>query len=245
MIQQWARDEHIMFDDCVFADDYVADDVRDFLSPANTDNLLLWGQPGTAKSTTIKAIAFERYRTVQLEEHGVLVLNCKDKEQAKRLNSKYLRNRFNFALCNSDCPILILDELDELTEAQQRELTAFIDFSSSGQFRTMVLATTNVNLRDKRAREKAFSAALLSRFNTKLEMRQQPPERFLPLAQKKLAAANVPIEDRALIDVLKKHCDPTSTAIDIRTVQTIVNKLIRKSQQPPIQPPPIQRLRIV
>ena len=245
MTKQWQRDEHVMFDECIFADDFVEQDVRDFLSPATTDNLLLWGLPGTGKSTVVKAIAYGRYGATDLQEQGVVVLNCKDKEQAKRLNSKWLSNSFNFAIHNSDCPILIIDELDELTDAQQRELTAFIDFSTKGQLRSMVLATTNVDLHDRAAKEKAFSGALLSRFNTKLEMRQQPPERFLPLAQKKLAAAGVARADAALLDVLTKHCDPTSTTIDIRTVQTVVNKLIRRSTELPKKPPTKPKLRVV
>lgn len=245
MNKQWQRDEHVMLGECVFADDYVAEDVRDFLSPANTDNLLLWGLPGTGKSTVAKAIAYGRYETTELQELGVTVLNCKDKEQAKRLNSKSLKSCYGYAVLNSDCPILIIDELDELTDTQQRELTAFIDFSTSGRLRSMVLATTNVNLRDRTARDKAFSEALLSRFNTKLEMRQQAPMRYLALAQKKLCAAHVSIEDKALLDVLNKHCDPTSTTIDIRTVQTVVNKLIRRSSEPPKKSPPKSSLRLV
>jgi replication-associated recombination protein RarA len=245
MTKQWQRDEHVMLDECVFADDYVAEDVRDFLSPANTDNLLLWGLPGTGKSTVIKAIAYGRYGTTKLQELGVTVINCKDKEQAKQLNSKHLRGCYNFAILNSVCPMLLIDEIDELTDFQQRELTAFIDFSTTGQLRSMVLATTNVDLRDRTARDKAFSGALLSRFNTKLELRQQPPARFLPLAQRKLSAANVSFEENALLDVLTKHCEPTSTTIDIRTVQTVVNKLIRRSTERFKEPPPKPSLRLV
>lgn len=245
MAMQWQRDEHVMLGECFFADDYVAEEVRDFISPANTDNLLLWGLPGTGKSTVVKAIAFGRYEATDLEELGVTILNCKDKEQAKRLNSKSLKSRFNFAFLNSDCPILIIDELDELTDAQQRELTAFIDFSSSGKLRSMVLATTNVDLRDRKASAKAFSAALLSRFNTKLEMRQLKPARFLPLAQRKLSAAGVSFDETALLDVLTQHCDSTSTTIDFRTVQTVINKLIRRSAQPPKKPPSKPSLQLV
>lgn len=245
MTKLWLRDEHVMLEECVFADKYVEEEVRDFLSPACTDNLLLWGLPGTGKSAVVKAIAYGRYSTIKLQEMGAVVLNCKDKEQAKRLNSKYLKGCYNFAILNSDCPILIIDEIDELTDAQQRELTAFIDFSSSGDLRSMVLATTNVDLRDRTASAKAFSAALLSRFNTKLEMRQQQPARFLPLAQRKLSAAQISIDDKALLDVLTQRCDVTSTTIDIRTVQTVVNKLIRQSAKRSNQPPPKPSLRLV
>lgn len=245
MTKLWLRDEHVMLEECVFADDYVEEEVRDFLSPACTDNLLLWGLPGTGKSTVIKAIAYGRYGTTELQQLGVTVINCKDKEQAKQLNSKFLRGCYNFAILNSDCPILLIDEIDELTDAQQRELTAFIDFSSSGKLRSMVLATTNVDLRNRTASGKAFSAALLSRFNTKLEMCQQLPARFLPLAQRKLNAANVHIADEALLDVLTKHCDITSKTLDIRKVQTVVNKLIRSSTEPFKEPPPKPGLRLV
>ncbi|MCA0045113.1 ATP-binding protein [Celeribacter litoreus] len=245
MTKQWECDEQVLFDECVFADNYVEQEVRDFLSPDTTDNLLLWGLPGTGKSTVVKAIAFERYGTTDLQEHGVTVFNCKDKEQAKRFNSKFLRNSLDFACLHSDCPLYIIDELDELSDAQQRELTAFIDFSNSGQLRSMVLATTNVDLHDQTAREKAFSSALLSRFNTKLEMRQQPPNRLLALAQKMLHRAGVAYEDEALLEVLNMHCDLTSKTLDIRTVQTVVNKLIRRRKVPSENPPPKPSLRLV
>lgn len=245
MTKYWLRDEHVILDECIFADDYVEEEVGDFSSPPCTDNLLLWGLPGTGKSAVVKAIAYERYGTTDLQKLGAIVLNCKDKEQAKQLNSKYLKGCYNFATLNFDCPILILDELDELTDTQQRELTAFIDFSSSGNLRSMVLATTNVDLWDRTASAKAFSAALLSRFNTKLEMRQQQPARFLPLAQRKLNAAQVSIDEKALLDVLTKHCAQTSTTIDIRTVQTVVNKLIRRSAKTSKKPPSKPSLQLV
>lgn len=245
MTKLWLRDEHVMIDECIFADAYVEEDVRDFLSPTCTDNLLLWGLPGTGKSAVVKAIAYERYGTTELQEEGVVVLNCKDKEQAKKLNSKYLRGCYSFAIHNSNCPILIIDELDELTDAQQRELTAFIDFSSSGKLRSMVLATTNVDLRDSTASAKVFSPALLSRLNTRLEMRQQLPADLLPLAQRKLQAANVSCDDAGLLNVLAMHCDPTSKTIDLRTVQTVVNTLIRRSTTTANQLPSKSSLRLV
>jgi replication-associated recombination protein RarA len=245
MTKLWLRDEHVMIDECIFADDYVEEDVWDFLSPACTDNLLLWGLPGTGKSAVVKAIAYERYGTTDLQDENVVVLDCKDQEQAKQLNSKYLRGWYSWARLNSNCPILILDELDELTDAQQRALTAFINSSSLDDRRSMVLATTNVDLRDRTASAKAFSGALLSRFNTKLQMRQQLPADVLPLAQRKLQAANVLFDDAGLLDVLARYCDPTSKTIDLRTVQTVVNKLIRRSTTTAKQPPSRPGLQLV
>jgi replication-associated recombination protein RarA len=245
MAEQWPRDEFIQLSDCVFSDDYVEEEVRDFLSPATTDNLLLWGLPGTGKSTVAKAIAYGRYGTTQLEEKGVTIFNCKDKEQAKRFNSKSLMGSFGYAHLNSNCPVLIIDELDELSDAQQRELTAFIDRSNSGQLRSMVLATTNVDLRDRTATAKAFSAALLNRFETRVEMRPQRPEQLLSLAKRKLSAAGVFFEDQDLLEVLRKQCDLSSNTIDIRTVRTVVNKLIRRSTSSSESPPPKPSLRLV
>ncbi len=230
MNAQWQRDEQVMFDDCVFANADIEDELRDYLSPATTDNLLLWGLPGTGKSTVTKAIAYERYGTVELTENGVEILNCKDKEQAKKLKSDWLKNWYNFAHFYSNCPVLILDEIDELTDGQQRELTAFVDFSNGGSLRSMVLATTNVDLRNTNLRKKSFSDALLSRFNTRLEMRQQSPEGLLRLAQKKLSNAGVIRSDNDVLVALTQHCDATSQTLDIRTAQTFVNKLIRRSQ---------------
>jgi endonuclease/exonuclease/phosphatase family metal-dependent hydrolase len=109
----------------------------------------------------------------------------------------------------------------------------------------MVLATTNVDLRDSRASAKAFSPALLSRLNTRLEMRQQLPADVLPLAQRKLQAANVSLDDAGLLNVLTAHCDLTATTIDIRTVQTVVNKLIRRSTTTANQRPSKSSLRLV
>jgi uncharacterized protein YejL (UPF0352 family) len=140
---------------------------------------------------------------------------------------------------------LILDELDELTDAQQRALTAFINSSSLDDRRSMVLATTNVDLRDRTASAKAFSDALLSRFNTKLQMQQQLPADVLPLAQRKLQAANVLLDDAGLLNVLTRHCDPTSKTIDLRTVQTVVNKLIRRSTTTAKKPPSKPSLQLI
>ncbi|AGI74400.1 putative AAA-type ATPase [Octadecabacter arcticus 238] len=238
-----------MINECIFADAYVEEDVWDFLSPACTDNLLLWGLPGTGKSAVVKAIAYERYGTTDLQDENVVVLDCKDQEQAKQLNSKYLRGWYSWARLNSNCPILILDELDELTDAQQRALTAFINSSSLDDRRSMVLATTNVDLRDslrdRTASAKAFSDALLSRFNTKLQMQQQLPADVLPLAQRKLQAANVLCDNAGLLDVLARHCDPTSKTIDLRTVQTVVNKLIRRSTTTAKKPPSKPSLQLI
>lgn len=243
MNAQWQRDEQVMFEDCVFADAYVEEELRDYLSPATTDNLLLWGLPGTGKSTVAKAIAYERYGTVELKENGVELLNCKDKEQAKKLKSDWLRNWYNFAHWNSNCPVLILDEIDELSDAQQRELTAFIDFSNSGSLRSMVLATTNIDLRNTNLRKKSFSDALLSRFNAKLELRQQAPESLLQLAQRKFLNAGIIRSDNDVLMALTKQCDATSQTLDIRTVQSFVNKSIRRSKtskKPPSAKPDLK-----
>lgn len=240
----WERDEAIGLNECIFADDYVAEEVRDHIGPATTDNLLLWGPPGTGKSTVVRAIAYARYGTAKLEDEGVVLLNCKDKEQAKQLRSKWLQNSYSIARCNADCPILVLDELDELSDAQQRELTAFIDWSNTGRLRSMVLATTNVDLRDRKS-SATFSDALLSRFNAKLEMRPIAPDRLLPLAQSKLVKAGVHVDDEALLHTLRLHTDPTATAMDIRVVQTVVNKLIRRGATQSNEPSPKRRLRLV
>jgi len=230
-MELWQREEQICFEDCVFADEHVAEDVRDFLSPACTDNLLLWGPPGTGKSAVVRAVAYERFGTTELHEEGVDVLDCKNKRDAQRIDGKWLDGWYNFAHFNSDCPVLILDELDELTEGQQRELTAFVNRTNLGSLRSMILATTNVDLRDNKARAKHFSAALLSRFNVKLEMRMLHPLQLVPLVQKKLATAGLSFDDDTLLALLEKHLQVGSTTMDFRQVQTLVNRLIRRASE--------------
>lgn len=245
MTKLWQRDEQIAFEDCVFADDHVAEDVRDFLSPACTDNLLLWGVPGTGKSAIVGALASARADGAALKDAGVGSLDCKNKKDAQRLNSNWLDGWFNYAHFQSQSPILILDELDELSDAQQRELTAFINRSNSGTLRSTIMATTNVDLHDRKQRSKNFSAALLSRFNTKLEIRPLPPSQLLPTAQRKLMRAGVILEDDVLLSVLEKNLQLDATRMDFRQVQTVVNKLIRRSNQTAGNRPTKPQLKLV
>jgi replication-associated recombination protein RarA len=245
MTKLWQRDEQVDFAACVFSDDHIADEMRDYINPACTDNLLLWGVPGTGKSVLVKAIASERIHGAAFEDGGVGFLDCKNKQDAQRLNGKWLDGWFNYAHLQTECPILILDELDELSEAQQRELTAFVNRSNQGKLKSMIMGTTNVNVFDKKQCSKSFSDALLSRMNGKFEIRRLFPEQLLPVAQVKLKRAGVSIEDKVLLDVFEKNLPMSAKRMDFREVQTVVNKLIRRSSQLPIDRPPKPKFKIV
>ncbi|MCF2904637.1 ATP-binding protein [Octadecabacter sp. CECT 8868] len=240
MSDKWERDEAVSFQQCVFADKFTEDEARDFLSPANTDNLLLWGLPGTGKTTIAKAIAQGRCSTAALTEDGLIFLNCKDKEVAKKLNSKWLLGWYNLAHFYSNCPVLIIDELDELSGMQQRELTAFIDWSNSDGLRSMILATTNVKVSDRIATSKVFSPALVSRFNTQLEVRPQAPSNFVPLVQSKLACAGLHVGRDKVLELITAQLPIKTTTVDFRPIQTAVNKTIRNANPPPKTKPPLR-----
>jgi replication-associated recombination protein RarA len=226
----WDAETIVAFDDLVFPNDVDEEDFRDFLDPEFYDNLLVYGPPGTGKSVLCSSIAAARSdsKTPRDLRENIVYFDCKDKEQNKKISGEVLYNELNYSLARGNGgAICFFDEIDELNDRQQAQLTAFINEANKFS-RVMILATTNVDLRLKTTHP---SPALVSRMSYKYFIPEQRAEDFADLVRKKFAQAGFDRSVDEVRDLLVANFG--SEKVNFRDVRPLVNKLIRRMNQSP------------
>lgn len=223
----WEAETLVRFADLLLpeaVDEYL---MRDFCNPALKDTLLLYGPPGTGKSVLCAAIAAERTGSQSLYDlkQDIWYYDCKERQVREGVTGDRLVNALSASRCYHDAgAIFIFDEIDELTDGQQKELTAFINFANKATGVT-IFATTNVDLREKAATAKKLQPALLSRFSYKQLIGPQPAANFLPVVQRKLAEAGVERTDAEVLAYLEGHFE--DELVDFRQLRPLLNQLFR------------------
>lgn len=228
MMVNWEAETLVRFADLLLPESVDADLMRDFCDPAFKDTLLLYGPPGTGKSVLCAAIAAERTGSQSLADlkQDIWHYDCKEKQARESITGERLSNALNASrCCNPAGAIFIFDEIDELTEAPQKELTAFINFANKATGVT-ILATTNVDLRKRAAAAKKLQPALTSRFSYKQLVGLQPAAKFLPVVQQKLTEAGVMLEDAEVLAFFEGHFE--DELVDFRQIRPLINQMLRR-----------------
>lgn len=161
------------FKELVFADKNVQNTCAQYVQGKPHKSLMLWGPPGTAKTTTARVIAGERFAaagyTGDIEEFNAAQLSTADFE--KLLN---VASMLRFAC---DDPVIIINEFDEFDKEDQAKFRAWMD-----QYTWITLiVTTNEQPGVQGVRQK-LTPAIQSRFQ-RVELAPPSLQDWLPRAQ--------------------------------------------------------------
>ena len=223
----WEAETPILFTDLLLSASVDTEIIEDFSDPSFSDNLLLYGIPGTGKTAICSAILASRTGSQNISARNTYY-NFKEREVRESINGEMLSRTAHMSkLCEEDITF-IFDEIDELTINQQKEVTAFIDSMNRSKTPVTILATTNVDINTPLEARK-LSSALRSRFTYKQRVQPQPAASYAPLVHKKLCAAGFQMS----IDDSSKFMESqfADSLVSFRDVRASVNTLIRRRQR--------------
>lgn len=157
----------------VFADATARQTCERYAFKKPSKPLMLWGPPGTAKTTTARVIVRERYRTAgydgAIEEFNGAELTSADFDTL--LN---VANMLNFAFGDA---VLLINEIDELDKAEQAAFRSLMDKHKW----VKLIVTTNEQPGVQGVKQKLMPA-LQSRFE-RVELAPPSLTDWLPRAQ--------------------------------------------------------------
>ena len=207
------------FTDLVFAHDAVRQQLKFYAQYEKHGNLLLHGPYGTAKSVTARVIVQERLIACGIPDGNQALVHA----LAIKSNVKQVEDHINLLLTTNWAdrhPYLVVDEIDQLTAVEQKQLRAVLDTYTV----VKLIGTTN-HLHD-------VDGGLRSRSDCVSVM---PPaaQDWLSRAQQMLAAENVVVADAALLAVLGLSQDAREL---MRKLEEIVIRMRQKQTQALVAP---------
>lgn len=115
-----------VFEDLIFEEQFVKQKLRLYAQGMRNKHLLLYGPPGTAKTTASVVIANERLPCgvgfVDVLEASLIASNFES--ELERIEKGWGLLKF---ACGIEHPIAVINEVDQLNVDQQQKLRAFID----------------------------------------------------------------------------------------------------------------------
>lgn len=185
-------------------------------------HLMLWGPPGTAKTTTARVIIRERYRAAgydgDVQEFNGADLTSDD--FGMLLNAA---NALHFACGEA---VLLINEIDEIKEAQQPKLRSWLDEHKS----VTLIATTNEAVGIKGVRQKLMPA-LQSRFE-RVELAAPSLADCLPRAQSIMQREGISVTQQDLQTLLSTFNG------DLRDVMPLLEQAVDELTQGTVPPAP-------
>ena len=207
------------FTDLVLAHDAVRQKLALYAQYQMHGNLLLHGPYGTAKSVTARVIVQERLIACGIPDGNLALVHA----LAIKSNVMQVENHINLLLTTNWAdrhPYLVVDEIDQLTALEQKQLRAVLDTYTV----VKLIGTTN-HLHD-------VDGGLCSRSDCVSVM---PPaaQDWLSRARQILAAENVVVADAALLAVLGLSQDAREL---MRKLEEIVIRTRNRQAQAVVAP---------
>ena len=217
------------FADLVFADKIAEAACRRYATNKPYKPLMLWGPPGTAKTTTARVIVRERYLAAgydgAIEEFNGAALTPDD--------FKKLSNIGSFLRFTTGDPIILINEFDEFERDVQAKFRAWMD---EHKWINLVV-TTNEQPGVQGVRQKLMPA-MQSRFE-RVELAPPSLSDCLPRAQSILQQEGFTVSQQNLQGLLGTFNG------DIRDMLPLLEEAVeqlRERQTPPPPPKPVPRV---
>lgn len=216
----FTRNEPKSFNDLVFHDPKVAETIRQYTTGERTENLLLYGPPGSGKSMAAEIIvnsclansgfsgADAKFDLPTLEQHGFEIVAAFCRRQK---------------LCGAPRCYTIIDEVDHLKPPARLSMRTFVD---DANYVTLVCTTNNLHMLD---------APLRDRF-TKLHLELPTASDWIPRASQIMQAEGHPVTQSALQKLLGTK--PQSARHFMRQLDAAT--LLMKSKANASVPPTVQ-----
>jgi replication-associated recombination protein RarA len=180
------------FAELVFADIAARDTCNRYATSKPYKPLMLWGPPGTAKTTTARVIVRERFLASGYDGH-IEEFNGADIDAS---HFKKFLNVANLLKLNSTSPILIINEFDEIDKDDQKKFRSWMD---TWKWIDLIV-TTNEKPGIQGVRQKLIPA-LISRFE-RVELASPSLSDWLPRAQEIFAAEGHQVTQQELQQLL-------------------------------------------
>ena len=191
--------------------------------------LMLWGEPGTAKTTTARVIVRERFRAAGfdgvIEEFNAVDLSPDDFDM--------LLNVASLQRLNTGDPILLINEFDEFEKGDQAKFRGWM-----GKHKWVnLIVTTNEKPGVQGVRQKLMPA-LRSRFE-RVELKPPSLADCLPRAQDILKQEGINVSQAQLSSLLSTFNG------DIRDMMPVLEEAVEQFRNSTLPPPPKPKFKIV
>lgn len=183
--------------------------IQQFAASNPKPNLLLFGPPGTAKSTSAKVLLHECVTKHCGSHPSVYTIHA-----SNFCNTAEIDNLFNMQLITSGSMLCIIEEYDKLSPQKMFDLRGLLDKRKG---KAAIIATTN-NIAN-------IDAAMRSRFKC-IEMLCPPALSFVPKVQQYLQSLNISLSDKAVLNVIE------AAGSDIRKIGDSIDELVFAHQNP-------------
>lgn len=200
------------FSDLVFADDYVKQQLQHVFDKARNPNILLDGPYGSGKTTLAKMLVLSRVDHQEIYANA-LYWHAASMEKGFLSKSKAFGCSYRIFNCRQhDHVYALIDEVDQLSVANQQALRAFIDDMSS--YCSLIMTTNHVGNID---------GGIVNRCE-KFHIGHPTNSDWIPRIKEICRLEGVSISNDELRKVL------TQNHINARDVVTIAEKLVLRAQ---------------